>query len=156
MMESTIKSPIDTVDQSKIESTVLDTQTSAPEISNDIPIDKCLDDTNSQSEEEMMELSIKTSITERDTQIAMSTQSEAETGELAMKTASIKATATHQNEEEYHKLLELAIKSSIQERGIPVTLDGTLNDKLPKIRITNVDDSCYITNGVIVLTIDVI
>ena len=107
------------------------------------------------SEEEMLALAIKASTEEIDPQITMN-QSEAETWELTCKASSIEETATHQNEEEYHKLLELAIKSSIQERGIPVTLDGTLNDKLPKIRITNVDDSCYITNGVIVLTIDVI
>ena len=74
-------------------------------------------------------------------------QSEMEPLESAIKT-SLEELATT-NEE--HRMLELAMKASIQELGTPVTLDDTLNSAYPTIRITNIENSCYITNAVMAL-----
>ena len=48
-------------------------------------------------------------------------------------------------------MMKQAIQASIEEGGQPITLDDDLNKKCPSICITNLNNSCYITNALLAL-----
>jgi len=47
------------------------------------------------------------------------------------------------------EMLNRAIQESIRDQGTPIILDNSLNAKLTDIRISNIEDSCYILNGIL-------
>jgi hypothetical protein len=131
MLESNIKAPIITAGQSTMDNW---------------------------SEVEMLALTIKASTKEDNEGIERATKASLEdTAEKVGKAFPVgtprdpsRATPS-QMDVQYDEMIELAIQTSIQEMGIPIFLDDALNAQLSDIRIPNIDDSCYIVNGVIAL-----